>query len=178
MILKIFVTGDSSIDKLDIAKKIIKKNDDLSIAPKFTNDISHKDKIGDDYIYYMDSVDVDLSYKNNAFLYAKTENYITTGITLDSFYNNDVFPISIYEFNTIADCILYSYDSLIIWVDTKKHRKSNDEDSQSVDHLIERTNELTTLYFLDEEPEHIAETVINYINGTIEERQNIIEENS
>ena len=74
MILKIFVTGDSSIDKLEIAKKIVEKNDDFSIAPKFTNDISRKDKIGDDYVYYMDNVDVDLSYKNNAFLYVKTDD--------------------------------------------------------------------------------------------------------
>ena len=179
MILKIFVTGDSSIDKLEIAKKIVEKNDDFSIAPKFTNDISRKDKIGDDYVYYMDNVDVDLSYKNNAFLYVKTDdNYITTGVTLDNFYNNDVFYLDIYDFNSISDSIIYSYDSLLVWVDTKRQRKITEEDSQNANHLIERANELTTLYFLDESAEHISDIVVRYLNGTIEERQNIVEENS
>lgn len=178
MILKIFITGDSFIDKLEIAKKIIEKNDDLSISPMFTNDLTRKSIIGDDYMYYMDNTDIDLSYKNNAFLYVKTNNCITTGVTLDNFYNNDIFPIGIYDFNNIADCILYAYDGLVIWVDTKRPHNIVEEDVQGVSHLIERASELTTLYFLDEDPDHIADVVLKYINGTIEERQEIVEENS
>ena len=178
MILKIFIIGDKSIDKLDIGKRIVEKNDDFSIASKFTNDIEHKDKIGDDYVYYMDSVDVDLSYKNNAFLCVRTDTYITTGITLDSFYNNDIFCLDIYDFNSIADYIIYSYDTIVVWVDAKKHRKMNDEDVAGVNHLVERTSKLNTLYFLDESPEKIADVVLEYLNGTIDERQRILEENS
>lgn len=178
MILKIFITGDKSIDKLEIAKKIVEKNDDFSIAPRFTNDVEHKDKIGDDYVYYMDSVDVDLSYKNNAFLYVKTDNYVTTGTTLDSFYNNDIFCVDIYEFNSIADYVIYSYDTLLIWVDTKKKRKMTDEDTANAAHLEERASDISTLYFLDEDSDHIVDVILEYLNGSLEDRQRILEENS
>ena len=178
MILKIFITGDVTIDKLEIAKALIQKNDDFSIAPKFVNDISRKDKIGDDYMYYMDNVDIDLSYKNNAFLYVKTNIDLTTGITLDMFYNNDIFPLDIYDFNSISDSIIYSYDSLIIWVDTKRKRKMNEEDSLGINHLIERTNNVNTLYFLDESVDHITDIIMKYLSSSVEERQKILDENN
>lgn len=178
MILKIFIVGDESIDKLEIAKRLCEKNDDLSIAPKFTSDLSFKDINYNDHLYYMDNTEVDLSYKNNAFLCINTHGYISTGITLDSFYNNDVFYLDINEFNSISDYILYSHDSLVIWVDSKKTRTNDEEAVTTVNHFMERLHNLLSMYFLDEDINYIVDTIIRYLTVSFEERQEILQENS
>lgn len=178
MILKIFIVGDETIDKLEIAKRLCEKNDDLSIAPKFTSDLAYKDISYNDHLYYMDNNEVDLSYKNNAFLCINTNGYISTGVTLDSFYNNDIFYLDINEFNSISDFILYSHDSLVIWVDSKKQRENNEESVVAVSHFMERIQNLLSMYFLYEDTNYIVETIIKYLTVSFEERQEILQENS
>ena len=178
MILKIFIVGEKSVDKLSVAKRLCEKNDDLSIAPKFTSDHLLSDIEYNDHLYYMDNAEVDLSYKNNAFLCIDTNGYISTGVTLDSFYNNDVFFLEIAEFNSISDHILFSHDSLVIWLDCKKNRKDDEEDTATICHFIERTQSLLTMYFLDEDTEHIVDTILEYLSSSIEDRQKILDENS
>ena len=179
MILKIFIVGEDYIDKCAIAKEICSIDDDLSISPKFTNDEDiNKLTNYNEYTYYMNNIDIDLSYKNNAFLYIYNEDEKSCGVTLDDFYNNDIFCLNTEEFNFISDNILFSYSSLIIWVDTKRKRNKNNCDQYELNHFLERTENLPRMYFLDESPKAIAETIIRYLNSSIEDKEKILEENS
>ena len=72
---KIFITGSNKINKFDYAKAIMDKDDDLSISQVFTNDEKYKD-ITNEYVYYLDPIDIDLSYKNNAFLFINAKDMI------------------------------------------------------------------------------------------------------
>ena len=176
---KIFITGSNKIDKLEYAKRIVSRNDDLSISQSFTNDEKYKDSVTDDYIYYLDLKDIDLSYKNNAFLFINAKDNIYTGITFDSFYNEDIFCLDIKEFNSIPDYIFSQNDILVIWLDTKiKGRdKSNDDDIFATKHLIEKIDKLNVMYFLDEDPDKVVDKIIEYIEGNEETKQTLLEEN-
>ena len=105
---KIFITGPHSVEKLDIAKYLSEINDNLSIGNRFTNDPEYKDSGEDNYIYYLSTQSIDLTYKNNFVLFVDTNNYISTGITMDSYYNNDIFVMELNEFNNISDNIFKS----------------------------------------------------------------------
>lgn len=180
MTTKIFITGSNKIDKLKYAKKIEELDDDLSISQIFSNDESLKNSYYDEYRYYLDSTDIDISYKNNAFLFIScNDSSIYSGITLDSFYNEDIFCMSINEFNNIPDYIFENNDILVIWLDTKVlgKDKSNKDDIMSSKHLIEKIDKLNVLYFLDEDENIVGNTVISYLEGDYNEKQKILEEN-
>ena len=102
---KIFIVCLNKETSLRVSKKIIEHNDDLSIIPTFSTDIQYKNEINENYIYYLDVNTVNLSYKNNSLLYIITSNYISYGITLDDFYNNDIAFMNIEEYNNISDLI-------------------------------------------------------------------------
>ena len=178
MMTKIFITGSNKINKFDYAKAIMDKDDDLSISQVFTNDEKYKD-ITNEYVYYLDPIDIDLSYKNNAFLFINAKDMIYNGITFDSFYNEDIFCIGIDELNSIPNYIFEYNDILVVWVDTKIHGrdKENESDILATKHLIERLDSLNTIYFLDETPEKVANVVLEYLEGDNDTKQRILEEN-
>ena len=66
---------------------LYKKNNDINISKKFITDNQIK---SDDY-YYIDQKEVNIALKNNSLLYVITNDYVSTGITIDDLYNNDVF---------------------------------------------------------------------------------------
>lgn len=179
---KIIITGSSLVDKLSIAKELIKRDDDLSIAMTFTSDKDYKDKPNENYIYFMDSSEIDLAYKNNVLFYVSTENYISNGITMDSLYNDDIFCLSIKDFNNISNNIFNSklYDIIVIWVDSKFNEKTKEvlEDIRETKYLLERLNNVKYMYFLDEEKEDISKIVIEYINGDELIQKKLLEENN
>ena len=180
MTTKIFLTGLNKVDKIIFAKAIIDLDDDLSISQRFTNDIAYKDSPYDEYIFYLDSVDVDISYKNNAFLFINANDMLYTGITLDSFYNEDVFCMNITEFNNIPDYIFDINDIIVVWLDTKINSvkdKDNKEELFGIKHFLERIEKLNVLYFLDDTPENVANVVLKYLASNEEEKQKILEEN-
>ena len=74
---KIFIVGSDNIDKLSLADTLIEKNDDLSIGSHFTNDKEYKGSVNDNYIYYLSTQDIDLTYKNNFILFINTNNFIS-----------------------------------------------------------------------------------------------------
>ena len=178
MTTKIFIIGSNKIDKMSFARQITELDDDLSISQIFTNDESYKDSTND-HIYYLSPNDIDLSYKNNAFLFIVAKDLIYTGITFDSFYNEDIFCLSIEEFNSIPNYIFEHNDILIVWLDTKINGrdKTNENDILATKHLIEKIDSLNILYFLDESEETVANIVIEYLEGDPETKQNILEEN-
>ena len=119
---KIFIVSIDKEISLNTSKKIVEYNDDLSIIPIFSTDAEYKDELNDFYTYYLDVNVVNLAYKNNSLLYVITSNYISYGITLDDFYNNDVAFMNIEEYNNIPDVIFDKYNILTIWIDFKHHK--------------------------------------------------------
>lgn len=182
--MKIFITGPSNIDKLSIAKRLVEINDDLSIGSHFTNDIQYRDVTDDEYIYYLSTQDVDLTYKNNFVLFVNTDNYVSSGITMDSYYNNDVFTMSMCEFNNISNVIFNNEntDIITIWLDTvyDKNNEHFNEDVVESKFFQERLNvdNIKFLYFYNEDTDTVCNTIISYINGSEDERIKILDENN
>lgn len=181
---KIFITGPSNIDKMAIAKLIISKDDDLSIGERFTNDKEYINNENDEYIYYLSTQDIDLTYKNNFILFVNTNNYISTGVTLDNFYNNDVFVMSLCEFNNISDLIFKSdsNDIIVVWLDCDYDKKNgvSQNDIEETNFLVERldNSNIKYLYFHNEDPEKITNIILDYLEGDENKRNELLEENN
>jgi hypothetical protein len=177
MNLKTFIVCLDKNKALDIAKNIIKTNDELSIIPRFTTNIEYKDELNENYIYYLDVNTVNLSYKNNALLYIKTNNYISDGITIDDFYNNDICYLTIEEFNSIPDIVFKKYDILVIWVDIKNHKGISNSDLIEINYFSSFVTTINYLYFLDDEI-NIHNTILEYLYGDENKRKYLLEENN
>jgi hypothetical protein len=173
---KIFIVSIDKNVSLDISKKIVEKNDDLSIIPIFSTDTIYKDKINDFYIYYLNVNVVNLSYKNNSLLYVITDNYISHGITLDDFYNNDIAFMNIEEYNNISDVIFDKYNVLTIWIDFKQHMFLDHKMNIELKYFNERIRNNDYMYFLDNDT-LIYDIINKYINANEEERLNLLKEN-
>lgn len=173
---KIFIVCDDKDLSLDICKKIILKNDEVSIIPIFSTDTEYYDEISENYIYYLDTVNVNLSYKNNALLYILTNNYISHGITLDDFYNNDIAFMNIEEYNNIPDVIFKKYDILTIWIDTKHHNSISKKYKIELKYFNERINEYKYMYFLSDDT-NIEDIINSYIVASEENKKEILKNN-
>lgn len=180
--MKIFIIGNKNIDKLGIAKEIIKMNDTLSIANKFITDKAYDTIDNDSYVKYVNAADVNLAFKNNALLYITTVNYISHGVTLDSFYNSDIFVMDFIDFNGITDKIFETNEILVVWLDDKVTAYNNSadkkQDLQECKYVLDRLENTPYLYFLNEKPEKISCIVNDYLNADEEEKAEILEENS
>lgn len=177
MNLKTFIVCLDKQKALDIAKKMIEENDELSITPEFTTNNEYKNTINDSYIKYLDVNTVNLSYKNNALLYIKTDKYVSHGITSDDFYNEDICFMNIEEFNLIPENIFKKYDILIVWIDTKNHKSLTNSDLIEIKYFNSFITFATYLYFLDNE-NNIHNTILDYIFGNEEKRKYLLEENN
>lgn len=177
MNLKTFIVCLDKQKASDIAKDIIKTNDELSIIPRFTTDSEYKNEVNENYIYYLDVNTVNLSYKNNALLYIKTNKYISNGITIDDFYNNDICYLTIEEFNSIPEIIFKKYDILIVWVDSKNHKSISNTDLIEINYFSSFVNTNKYLYFLEDE-NNIHDVILEYIFGDEEKRKYLLEENN
>jgi len=177
MNLKTFIVCLDKEKALSIAKDIIRTNDELSIIPRFTTNTEYKDEINENYIYYLDVNTVNLSYKNNALLYIKTDKYISSGITTDDFYNNDICYLTVEEFNLIPEVIFRKYDILIVWIDTKNHKAISNVDLIEINYFNTFITTNNYLYFLETEKD-IHNTILDYIMGDEEKRKYLLEENN
>ena len=132
----------------------------------------------------MSTKSIDLTYKNNFMLFVNTNNYISTVITMDTYYNSDIFVMEIDEFNNISDNIFKSEsnDIIVVWIDSNYDK--NDEFSRlDLNESIFLEKRLTTenikyLYFFNDDEDTIVNTVIKYLEGNAEERENILTENN
>ena len=107
---KVFIVCLNKDIALNVAKRLIAKDDNYSICPMFTTDSSYDTEPNDNYESYLDVHTVNLSYKNNSLLFIKTSKYISSGITIDDFYNNDICIMDINEYNLIAEVIFKKYN--------------------------------------------------------------------
>jgi len=174
---KIFIVCDNKDISLNICKNIIVLNNEVSIIPIFSTDIEYDNKVSENYIYYLDTISTNLSYKNNALLYILTKDYISHGITLDDFYNNDIAFMTIEEYNNISDVIFRKYDILTIWIDIKSNTSLDKKYNVELKYFNERINEYKYLYFLDSDP-NISTIINNYIISEDTEKETIIKDNS
>lgn len=180
---KIFITGSHSVDKLKIAKLLVQKDDSLSICKKFTSNPDYKGVISDNYIYFLESQEIDLAYKNNVLLYVNTENYISSGITIDNYYNDDIFVLDLRDFNNISNTVFQSTlnEIIVIWIDSPITSNSPEikQDINETKYLLERLNSgVKYLYFLSETEDFITDTILEYLNGDEETKNKLLEENS
>jgi len=173
---KIFIVCLNKETSLNISKNIIANNDDLSIMPIFSTDPSYENEINENYIYYLDVNTVNLSYKNNSLLYVMTSNYISYGITLDDFYNNDIAFMNIEEYNNIPDVIFDKYNILTLWIDSKKHTYLDHKMNIELKYFNERIKNYDYMYFMDND-ENIHSVINNYINANEDDRLNLLKEN-
>lgn len=174
--LKIIITGNKSINKLNIAKKLQSLDDNLSIVPHFSTENEELTQVNDQYVYFINHNIINLSYKNNSLLYVITKNYISNGVTTDDFYNNDILFCDYNEYNNISNLIFDQYDILTILIDSSVN-KCND-DINEVKFVYERLQNNNYIYFLDENEDYIVKTILQYINGDDEQKQKIIFENN
>ncbi len=177
MNLKTFIVCLDKEKALNVAKDIVRINDELSIIPRFTTNMEYKDEVNENYIYYLDVNTVNLSYKNNALLYIKTNKYISSGITIDDFYNNDICYLTIEEFNSIPEIIFKKYDILVVWIDTKTHKAISNSDLIEINYFNTFITTINYLYFLENETD-IHNTILEYIFGDEGKRNYLLEENN
>jgi hypothetical protein len=175
--MKIIITGIDINNNLNIAKQLQSTNDYLTIAPIFTSDENYKNKLSENYIVFLDPNIINLSYKNNAFLYIRTEDYVSSGITLDDFYNNDIICITNKNFNQIINNTFNDLDCLIVWLDTKYHDNINiNNELIEINYLEKTLSNLNYLYFLDEDDDTIVNTINSYIESSEDKRKELLEE--
>lgn len=163
---KIIIIGSKNVDSLSIAKELVKLNDNLSICPRFISDSQYSSKVNENYIYFMPTDIVNLSYKNNSILFVKTDDYISSGVTLDDYMNSNIVVCGIDEFNTISEKYMDDEHILFIWCDTAYHSKQDiqNEIDESF-YLTSRISERQYLYFLDEEPDFVAKVINQYVTS-------------
>lgn len=172
---KIFIICLKKDKALEVAKRLVSLNDDLTIAPMFTTD-EVTEAANENYEVYMKPDIVNLSYKNNALLFIKTNKYISTGITSDDFLNNDVCIMNVEEYNIIPDNLFNKYDILNIWIDVKTGHDVTNADLVEMRYFSQSLENKKYLYFLEGEP-GISEVINEYINADEEEKMKIFEEN-
>lgn len=146
----------------ELIDDIYKVSNEINVSNKFTTN-SDDVKNGRPYsYYYLNNLEVNKAIKNNYLLYVITNNYVSTGITIDDFYNNDVFILNYKEYNTIPDLVFNKHNILTIWIDSKDGKyKDIFNDINFVEKRLENVN---YEYFLKGENNEIIETILNYLN--------------
>lgn len=166
---KIFlVSTDNMLDNIYDIAEYLSKQYDLDIAITYHN-INEKNK----YIEYLSTDDIVLAYKNNAVLYCTTKDEYTHCLSMDEYYNKDIFCMSIEDYNSISESKLG--DILVIWIDTK--RKVSKFTHLEVNSFIESLQDVKYMYFLETD-QKILSTIDAYILGLNSEKERILLENS
>ena len=173
--IKFLIVGEKNIDKTKLTDLILEKTSNLSVSLLFTTNI---EKSIDKYYYYISNEELNICYKNNAFLYIKTDLDNSYGVIIDDFNNHDIIFMNTEDFNNISNKIFTNnYDFLIIWLDTKNHDKNTIKNEiKETNYLIEKinTDNLKYLYFLDQPFEEISNIIIEYANNP-DKREEILE---
>lgn len=154
---KIFiVTTDLNTN---IAKKLaleISNIYDFTIADNFSSDESAE------ITYNIE--DIILAFKNNALLYCYVKDNVTYGITIDEFYNKDIFCVPLEGFINIADNKLLN--TIIIWIDAKY--ENNNEQLNNIDYMESLLSDKNDcLYFTHKESmNYVKESIMNFLDNS------------
>lgn len=174
---KIYIIGHNNIDTYAVGLKLQELNDGLSVSSKFTTNPNNINE----YHYYLDKETVNISYKNNSLITVVTNDNESIGITYDDYYNNDIFCMSLVEFNMLPDKILKEENlenitNLVVWVDSSDNVDKSDIEEAS--YVEARLENLTYLYFCNEQYDQIAEILYKFLRADDFEQQQILEEYS
>ena len=174
--LKFLIIGENSIDKTSLIDSLLTNENMFKVANIF---ITNSEKAKDKYHYLISNEELNRCYKNNAILYVKTILNESYGVTLDSFYENNVIFMNTEDFNNISNKIFLSNNELVIvWLDTKNHNperiKREIVESQYVMDKI-TSDGLKYLYFLDKDNLEIMDVICEYLLH--EEKRNELLEN-
>lgn len=173
--LKFLIIGENSIDKIPLIDLLLKNENLFKVAKIF---VTNQNNIKDNFHYVISNDELNRCYKNNAILFVKTILNESYGITLDSFYENNIIFMNLEDFNNISNKIFLSNNELIIvWLDTKNHDplqiKKEIRESQYVIDKINSDN-IKYLYFLDKDNIEIMDVICNYLLHE-EKRQELLE---
>lgn len=164
----------------DVALKLISINNDLNICKKHSSNKIYENHTSE-LFEYMNIDDINLSFKNNSLLFITYLNEEIHCLTTDNYYNGDIVCAKYSDFNNIIS--KYLGDVVIIWLDNSSHKKNIDKkqlhkDIVQVQYLETsiKNNNLNYLYFLNDTVDNITNVINNYINGSEEERNKILEE--
>ena len=174
---KVFIVCLNKDIALKVAKNMIYKDDNFTISPMFITDPEYDNEINENYEAYLDVNTVNLSYKNNSLLFLKTNKYISSGITIDDFYNNDICVMTVEEYNLISENIFKKYDIITVWIDTKNNKNITKSELIEINYLTNFISNIDYLYFLENESD-IEDIILEYIYGDDATKQLILEENS
>lgn len=160
---KIFIIYHDNTILEELTNKLFESSNEINICDKFITD-QNQVRNGRPYsYYYLPTLEINKAVKNNYVLYVMTNNNISTGITIDNFYNNNVFLLNYKEYNTIPDVIFNKHDNILtIWIDSKDNKyKGIFNDVHFVENRLENVpNE----YFLKNEIDEIIITILNYLS--------------
>lgn len=171
--MKIIITGINEIDERKLANKLVAYDDSLSISSIFTTSDKKQP-----YRKYIKPEIINLSFKNNSLFFIYTKKYISEGITIEDYYNNNIFITSIEEFNNISDKF-FTDDTLTIWLDEKvNNAEITDNYKWETKFLINRLPDIKYMYFVNNYTDLIAKTIIKYINSDETTKQQLLIENS
>ena len=159
---KIFIIYHDETILEDLVNEIFEASNEINISDKFTTD-NQAIKNGRPYsYYYLPTLEVNKAIKNNYVLYVLTNNYVSNGITIDNFYNNDIFILTYKEYNTISDLIFNKHNILTIWIDSKDGKYK--DIFNDINFVEKRLENVPYKYFLKGENNEIVETILNYLD--------------
>lgn len=160
----------------DIIKKLvnyINENSDINISKKFITDINSVKQNNLNNYYELSSQETNIAIKNNSLLYVITQNYISSGITYDNFYNNDLFILTYKEYNAIPNMIFNKYDILTIWVDSKLDSNiDKDEIFKEIIFIEKRFETVNNEYFMNDPIEEIFYCINNFLTPDVKNEEN------
>ena len=166
----ILVDTDSSLKSVRYIADDLNRRCDLKIAERFNSGTDGQGGI------FLDFPEVVVAYKNNAMFSCITDiDNNTTGITMDEYYNSSIIYLSVAELMNVPDHKLTN--CLIVWIDSDKLSCSS-EDISIATNMEKIIHNCEYLYFLKNELDTVISTICKYIDSDIEERQNILQENS
>ena len=176
--IKFLIVGENSIDKKNIVKMLLTNKGLFNVANYFS---TNEEEAKQDFYYYLSNKELHICYKNNAILFVKTVLFDSYGITLDSFYENNLIFMNTEDFNNISNRVFLSNNELIIiWLDTKNHDHNNiNKEIKESSYLQEKieTDNFKYLYFLDKDDIEIMDVICEYLQNP-DSREELLEKYS
>lgn len=163
--MKTIITGFISDYDIETLAVRLSEKLDMSIAPTFTTDLLY-DGRANKHVYFMSSEEVELSYKNDAFMWVRTYDDISTGVVLHDMYDHDLFVMGCAEFNNISAPVFNSFineDGMIVFLDSKK--KHTEYSAAEAKFALERIYDAKYLYFINDSIQSIEKTLTEYMHG-------------
>ena len=159
---KVFIIYHNEDILNDVINTLYEMTSDLNVSNKFTTE---KDNVVSRFpysYYYINQLEINKALKNNSLLYVITNDYTSTGITIDDFYNYDIFCMHYKEYNAIPDSIFNKYNILTVWLDSKQ--SSYDSLLLSEIPFIEKRLETVNYkYYFNDKSSDIVDDIITFV---------------